>query len=267
MARNVKESMEMTDRWLPGVPGREIERILNAAAGNEIASGKFDNPASSAALATNTFGFFLNRAKDLPPLPDCNWVAWPAGSLALEATVHFPWKGGHHPVLDCLVTTPSALIGIESKRFEPFRNKSPASFSDSYWHPVWGDDMKGYEEIRDKLHENGSLYDFVDAAQLVKHAFALRSAVHDRSSEHYGLTPVLLYLYAEPNVWPKDNKPVDAAQKARHREEIERFASGVEGDEVVFVSCSYSRLLEDWSHHKDHRIRDHADAVTHRFSP
>ena len=41
--------MEMTDRFLPGVPGPEIERIFNAAAGNEIESGKFDNPESSAA--------------------------------------------------------------------------------------------------------------------------------------------------------------------------------------------------------------------------
>ena len=257
----------MTDRWLPGVPGQEIEQILNAAPGNEITSGKFDNPASSAALATNTFGFFLNRAKDLPPLPDCNWVAWPAGSLALEATVHFPWKCGRHPVLDCLVTTPSALIGIESKRFEPFRKKSPGSLSNAYWRPVWGDDMTGFKEIRGNLRENSNLYDFVNAAQLFKHAFALRTAVHNRSTEYYGLTPVLMYLYAEPNIWPKDNKLVDPAQKAKHRKEIAHFASVVEGDEVVFVSCSYSRLLEDWSHHKDHRIRAHADAVTHRFSP
>lgn len=267
MAHIMKETMEMPDRWLPGVPGQEIEQILNAAPGDEIARGKFDSPESSAALATNALGFFLNRAQDLPPLPDCNWVAWPARSLALEATVRFCWKGGRHPVLDCLVTTPSALVGIESKRFEPFRNKSPAAFSDAYWRPVWGDNMKGYEGIRDKLHDNRRLYDFVNAAQLVKHAFALRTAVHNRSSEHYCLTPVLMYLYAEPNIWPKDNKTVDPAQKARHREEIARFASVVEGDEVVFVSCSYSRLLEDWSRHKDHRIRAHAEAVTHRFSP
>ena len=123
----------MTDRWLPGVPGREIERIFNAAAGNEIESGKFDSPESSAALAANAFGFFLKRPRDLPPLPDCGRVAWPARSLSLEATVRFPWSGGRHPVLDCLVATPSALIGIESKRFEPFRGKTPATFSDAYW--------------------------------------------------------------------------------------------------------------------------------------
>ncbi len=51
----------MSERFLPGVPGAEIESILNAASGNEIAIGKFDSPESSAALAVNVFGFFLRR--------------------------------------------------------------------------------------------------------------------------------------------------------------------------------------------------------------
>ena len=126
------------DRFLPGVPGDVIERILDAAPGKEIESGKFDSPESSSALAVNTFGFFLHRAADLPLLPGCCREMWPARSLSLEATVRFPWSGGRHPVLDCLVVTQSALIGIECKRFEPFRGKSPASFSDAYWRPVWG---------------------------------------------------------------------------------------------------------------------------------
>ena len=257
----------MADRFLPGVPGREIEEILNAAPGNEIKTGKFDNPASSAALAANTFGFFLKRAWDLPPLPDCGREAWPARSLSLEATVRFPWSGGRHPVLDCLVTTPSALIGIESKRFEPFRDKKPASFSDAYWRPCWGDRMKGYEGVRDKLRKNGYSCTFVDAAQLVKHAFGLRTAVHRMGGTHYGLTPVLFYLYAESNVWPKDGKPIRTSEKAEHREEIECFARDVAGDEVTFTACSYQRLLEDWTRNGNAEIRAHADAVTHRFSP
>ena len=38
-----------------------------------------------------------------------------------------------HPILDCLVETPSALIGIESKRFEPYRSKPASRLSDAYW--------------------------------------------------------------------------------------------------------------------------------------
>ena len=128
----------MTGRFLPGVPGPEIEAIFNAAAGNEIATGKFDSPESSAALAANAFGFFLKQAADLPPLPGCGGETWPARTLMLEIEVHFPWRGGRHPVLDCLVTTPSTFIGIESKLFEPFWGRKGSALSDAYWRPVWG---------------------------------------------------------------------------------------------------------------------------------
>ena len=141
----------MTGRFLPGVPGSEIEAIFNTAAGNEIVTGKFDSPESSAALAANAFGFFLQRASDLPALPGCGSETWPALSLILEAELHFPWSGGRHPVLDCLVRTPSALIGIESKRFEPYRTRHTSPLSDAYWRRVWGEHMSGYERVRDSL--------------------------------------------------------------------------------------------------------------------
>ena len=144
----------MTGRFLPGVPGPDIEAIFEAAPGNEIGTGKFDNPESSAALAANAFGFFLNRASDLPALPGCEGECWPARSLGLEVDIRFPWHGGHHPVLDCLVETPSALIGIESKRFEPYRSKPASRLSDAYWRPVWGENMTGYESIRDRLRSD-----------------------------------------------------------------------------------------------------------------
>ena len=256
----------MNDRFLPGVPGAEIEAIFDAAAGRELAAGKFDSPESSAALAANAFGFFLRRAADLPPLPGCVGELWPARSLMLEAEVRFPWSGGRHPVLDCLVTTPSEFIGIESKRFEPFRGKPKSAWSNAYWRPVWGERMQGYESIRDGLHGEPGRYEHLDAAQLVKHAFALRTAVH-KKPEYRALAPVLCYVYAEPDSWPNGGAPVDEGAKARHREEIERFAAAVAGDEVAFVSCSWPRLLETWTRHENGRIRAHATAVAARFAP
>ncbi len=256
----------MTDRFLPGVPGSEIEAVFDAAAGNEIATGKFDSPESSAALAANAFGFFLERPSELPVLPGCSDEIWPARSLTLEAVVRFPWSGGRHPVLDCLVTTPSALIGIESKRFEPFGGKKRPSLADTYWDPVWGEHMKGYESVRDQLRSEAGCYERLDAAQLFKHAFALRTAVH-RQGQHEGLTPVLFYVYAEPEFWPAGGQPVDEGAKARHREEIDRFAEVVGNDEVGFVSCPYRRLLDAWADHGDGRVCAHADAVSARYSP
>ena len=76
-SRLAAASTKPQDRFLPGVPGADIERILDAAPGDEIGRGKFDHPESSAALAANAFGFFLHRAGELPPLPGC-----PEGGLA-----------------------------------------------------------------------------------------------------------------------------------------------------------------------------------------
>lgn len=118
-----------SDRWLPSVPGAEIEGIFRDAPGSEIDSGKFDSPESSAALAANAFGLFLHRAGDLPPFPGCGRI---------EETVRFPGSGGRRPVLDILIVAPTALIGVESKRFEPFRGAKSANFSRAYWRPVWG---------------------------------------------------------------------------------------------------------------------------------
>ena len=257
----------MHDRFLPGVPRKQIEEIYHAAPGNEIASGKFDSPESSAALAANTFGFFLNRPGDLPSLPGCEDAEWPASSLALEKEVRFPWRARWgHPVLDVLIATSSALIGIESKRFEPFRDDPEAHFSDTYWRKVWGDCMNGYQRVRDALHENEGLYMSLKADQLVKHALGLRTRTRP-GKQYAGLSPVLVYLYAEPDLLPNSNKPIDDEAKAIHRDEIRHFAQSVQGDEVRFVVCTYRDLLAMWSRNANPQIREHARAVACRYSP
>ena len=253
------------ERFLPGVPRKLVEKLYDNAPGNEIGSGKFDHPESSSALFANALGYFLGQANKLPPLPRCEGAGWPARDLTLEAELRFPWRGGRHPWLDGLVTTSDSLIGIESKRFEPFRGKAPAHFSDAYWRSFWGGDMKGYEAVRDSLREDARLYGFVDAAQLVKHAFALRTEVHRLGRTH--LVPCLFYLYAEPASWPESGREIAGTDKACHRREIARFASAVAGDEVKFTACSYGELLDAWAQHGDAGIAAHVLALRSRFSP
>ena len=114
--------------------------------------------------------------------------------------------------------------------------------------------------------ERFRLYRHLDAAQLFKHAFALRTAVH-RRNEIRRLTPILFYVYAEPERWPVTGKPVDVRAKIRHRDEIEHFKAAVDRDEVAFVSCSYKHLLDAWKDHEDSSIRVHADALITCFAP
>ena len=95
------------------------------------------------------------------------------------------------------------------------------------------------------MHDEPGRDGRLDAAQLFKHAFAFRAAVHERS-EYRTLAPVLFYVYAEPHYWPNSGAPADEGAKARHRAEIDRFAAAVADDEVTFVSCSRRKLLEIW---------------------
>ena len=73
--------------------------------------------------------------------------------------------------------------------------------------------MKGYERTRDRLDREEAKNKSLDAAQLVKHALALRTQVN-REGKHRGLTPILFYVYAEPEVWPGSGKPVDGEARA-----------------------------------------------------
>lgn len=126
--------------------------------------------------------------------------------------------------------------------------------------------MAGYERVRDGLRADSRWFTHVDAAQLFKHAFALRTEVHhpSRNRRH---RPILLYIYAEPENWPTNGQGIDEHAKDRHREEIAEFGGLVANDEVLFASCSYRRLLGAWREHPDGRIRAHAQAVTARFAP
>lgn len=246
----------MTPTFLSGVPADLVTAALAKAPGNEIASGKFDNPESSAALAVNGFGWFLQRAADLPPFPPLTDLNWPAQSVAIERQMRFPWSGGRHPWLDAAVETPTHLIGVESKRFEPFRGAKRASLSPAYDRDVWGDGMAPFTTVRDALRAGERRYRHLDAAQLVKHAFGLVT-----EGRRLGKAPVLLYLYAEPA--QRGATLIPPATHARHREEIADFATAVSGAEVRYAACSWGEWLAGWKG----EAKPHADALLARFLP
>ena len=181
---------------LPHLEAGPIVEAHRSAPGNEFDSGKLASPESSAALVANGFGYFLSRADLLPPLPGIVG-AWPPRSLSLEGIARFPWAGGRHPCLDVLIDTRDTIVGIESKRFEPFRSKGAASLSDAYWRPVWGKRMQGCEGVRNGLRDGSRRFQHLDATQLVKHAFGLRTA-----AARAGKRAVLVYLHCEPLAWP-----------------------------------------------------------------
>lgn len=245
-------------QFLDGVPAGHVIRRLAGAGGKEIESGKLSSPESSAALAVNCFGWFVERPKKLPPLTGLTDAGVPE-LVDIEFCARFPWRGGRHPWLDAVVQTPTMLIGVESKRFEPFRDKKTVSLSEAYDRPVWGDDMKGYERMRDRLRLGKERFSHLDAAQLVKHAFGLVTEARRRSR-----APVLFYLFAEPE--ERNGRRIGQPDLTRHRSEILRFAEAVAGDEVTFRHASYREWLGTRSQF-DGSVAAHGDAVLKSFNP
>ena len=61
----------MSGRFLPDVPGAEIESILSAAPGNEIAAGKFDSPKAKAKAGFRKRVAVLSRLRPTVPEEVC----------------------------------------------------------------------------------------------------------------------------------------------------------------------------------------------------
>jgi hypothetical protein len=245
-------------QFLPGVPVGHVLVRLAKAGGKEIESGKLLSSESSAALAVNCFGWFIERPELLPPLIGLETAGVPE-LVDVEFCARFPWSGGRHPWLDAVVQTPTTLIGIESKRFEPFRDAKPVRLSHTYNREVWGPYMNSYKRMRDRIRSGEEGFVHLDAAQLVKHAFGLVTEGRRRNR-----TPVLFYLFAEPAA--RNGHAIVPVDLARHRDEIARFAEAVAGDEVIFRSASYREWLGTWRS-LDSIIAAHGQAIMDSFKP
>ena len=92
----------MEDRsLLPGLPRDMIRAAYLGAPGDEIESGKFASPESSAALVANAFGLFLTNPATFPALPGTADCGWPAKSVALEAVSVVSVDRGPAPLPGC----------------------------------------------------------------------------------------------------------------------------------------------------------------------
>ena len=248
---------KLEDSLLPGIPVELVKAEISNTPGNELESGKFFSANSSAALAVNTFGWFLNRACELPPLPGMGLSNWYPIEISLERVMRFPWGGDRgHPCLDAAIETPEALIGVESKRFEPFRDRKSVAFSDAYNRDVWGPHMEPFERMRDSLKSGVAIFHYLDAAQLVKHAFGLVT-----ECVRVNKKPILYYLYAEPTMVGK--KVISAETIRRHRDEVQLFGKLIAGARVGFASSSYREWLSTWPS----SATEHAARLISKFEP
>jgi hypothetical protein len=206
---------------------------LGQGSGGELAASgamrpKFHSVYSSACLVVNTFGRWRLQ-------PDALVVSGQTGFTSLEFEARFPIFASRAtpPNLDAALRTPGRLLAIESKLTEHLAGGQRARFAERY-EPVVDDLLDPpWQQMYAALKADPGVFEFLNAAQLVKHALGLRRAAP-------GGDVTLLYLYWQPS--DAREHPVFLA----HAAEVARFAAAVEGSALIFDSLAYPALWRQW---------------------
>lgn len=210
-----------------GVRLADCEADLRQGDGNEL-EGKFRAAHSSSALAVNCFAPFKADPAALR-LPGGEKFA----NLSFERKCPHGLAGRRSPNLDVLAEGPESVVAIESKCLE-YLSSHEAKFSPAYEAEIrdWRRETGWFREMLRLVAEPRG-YRWLDAAQLVKHAFGLAHTFPDRSV-------TLLYLFWEPA------NPAAYPVFAEHRAEIDRFAGGVADGGPDFAALSYPEIWSAW---------------------
>ena len=218
---------EACHNLIEGLTLADCEADLRQGDGNEL-EGKFRAAHSSCALAVNTFAPFKSEPATLSLPGEGDFTR-----LSFERKCPHGLRG-KSPNLDVLAEGPSRVVAIESKCLEhltahvaEFSPRYEAGIVDERRQSPWFAEML-------RLNRKPSTYCWLNAAQLVKHAFGLAHTFTGR--------PVtLLYLFWEPS------NPEEFPSFAEHRAEVERFAASIAGGTPGFMAMSYPELWSSWS--------------------
>jgi hypothetical protein len=231
---------------LPGVATEDFESDLRAGDGNELDT-KFRAVHSSSALAVNCFGPFRTRLADLQ-MPHTETI----DHLQFERKCPTGLRGGRAPNLDVLLSGSNGIVAIESKLTE-YLGRHRTEFSPAYAEQIC-DERREQAYFQEMLHleRNPGRYAWLDAAQLIKHAFGLAHTFRD--------TPVtLLYLYWEPG------NPTCNPIFGEHRKEISAFGSRVAKSSPRFAALSYAELWSRWRVAAPNWLSQHLDNLEARY--
>ena len=217
----------VSENLVEGVRLDDFEEDLRQGDGNELKE-KFRAAHSSSALAVNTFAPFKANAAALR-LPDGNGFA----NIYFERKCPHGIKGRRSPNLDVLADGSTRIFAIESKCLEHL-SPHEAEFAPAYESHITDQRRRtGWFRTMQQLIEQPSTYRWLDAAQLVKHAYGVAFTYPTR-------LVTLLYLFWEPS------NSEAYSNFAEHRSEVTRFAASTVGGGPEFVAMSYPELWRYW---------------------
>ena len=196
---------------------------------------------SSSALVANFLDYWTDKEDKTPLLRALGIEAYSVESLDFEKqfdTEISSRNAGKPPNLDVAIALGSShVVAIEGKFIEPFsrstkQNKS--SFKKAYFsdlRELWREkNLSACQVFAQELQEGQHRFEYLDAAQLLKHALGLGTQLgKDKFS--------LYYLYYD---WPGESAEARKRSKA-HKEEIDLFGKRV-GKELRFKALTYQEV-------------------------
>lgn len=215
---------------------------------------KFRAVHSSAALCVNTFAPFKHNKSNFTFLDYSGFK---------EATFEKKLPTGiSTPNLDFYLENECAIIGIESKFTEVLSKKAPNHDHNlekykereklAYLPDAFADILQHYIDCKESL--------YLDVAQLIKHSIGLINKA--KKPESINKTPILVYLYWQPNNWNEYDKYIT------HADEIASFQKrmlNLSIEKIIsFIPMSY---IEFWELFKnDPNFASHIELVKKRYS-
>jgi len=222
---------------------RDLAKGDGSELGKPGQRGKIQALHSSAALAVNVFDYW--RGHDLRALGQSFGLASRICGLTFEHK--FPTGlGGIAPNLDVVLSQcDGSVLAIESKFTEPFAKAKSKNFLKQKYFPndrgLWRHKgLSGCQTSAEDLRDDRVRFEFLDAAQLLKHMLGPASGDH----------PWKLCC-----LWYDAGGP----ESARHSEELALFSERLGPDSVKFTSMTYqalfvrlSDLLREAEEHKEY---------------
>jgi len=228
----------------------ETKKELKKGDGNELSTKngkpKIQALYSSSALAINVFDFLrkekrtdivMNIFANLFDNKTTNTDRVLQGVVRFEMKVPIEGIKGKSPNIDVAIVsyvdTICKVIAIESKFAEPYRGNKAVNFSEQYFQKqfIWKK-IPHIRRLADFLNNQERSFNYLDAAQLIKHILGLIS-----KPENF----CLLYLWYD----------VPGEEGCYHREEVEYFKEVVEKDGIKFHHMTYQELIIKLSKYRD----------------
>ena len=206
-------------------------------------------------LVEDAFDRFEKDPKKLPPLPFNGSPVESPAEIRTREYCNYPWSWGRHPKMSATFCVRNTLIAVMSRQIGSQQN-----FRKAHLNHKCGSSMRRYSMLRDNLN-NVNPFNRLNAPRIVKYAFGLVTVSRKLGYK----TPILVYLYPEPLSWPKNSRKSSAP--AEHRQEIQKFAQLVDGDEAKFQPLAFKELLQSWEMAGDSEVQQLANAIMGAHPP